>query len=191
MDLLHAARPRGVVRVGLALVQEHPLDHAVLLRLARGLHQAPVGAHPVFLGHVDEPAARRVGGLHREIILAGVLVPEFQLRTRYGHVDHAHTVLLRQFLDHLAAEKVHWPHAVGFTADGRHGRVPVVPHPLKAGHVHRRHELEARVVEVLVLLGRAGARFHVGLAEAQIDEEIGIGFLGRGGYAQEKGRQGR
>ncbi len=194
VDLLHAARPRGVVRVGLALVQEHPLDHAVLLRLAGGFHQAPVGAHPVLLGHVDEPAARRVGGLHREVFLAGVLVPEFKLRTRDGHVDHAHAVLLRQLLDHLAAEKVHRAHVGALPADGRHGRVPVVPHPLIAGHVHRRHELETRIIEVLVLLGRAGGRLHVGLAEAQVDEEIGVGFLrfcrDAGKHRQEKRGQG-
>ena len=79
VDLLDAAGPFGVIRVGFALVQQHSLDDAVFLRFARGLHQALVRAHPILLGHVHEPASRRVGGFHCQIFLAGVLVPEFKL----------------------------------------------------------------------------------------------------------------
>ena len=178
MDLLHAARPRRIVRVGFTLVQEHAFDDTVFLRFACGLHQALVGVHTIFLRHVHEPAAGRVRGLHRQIIRAGILVPKLEFRTRHGHIDHAHAITLRQHLDHLAAEEIHRAHVIILPANGRDGRVPVVPLTAIARHIHGGHELEARIVEVLVLFGRTGARLHVGLAEAKVDEEIMVGRLG-------------
>ena len=60
--------------------------------------------------------------------------------------------------------------------------------PSVAGHVDRRHELETRVVEALVLRRRPGPGLHVGLSEAEVDVEIGIGFLGKGPQAQQQSR---
>ena len=63
--------------------------------------------------------------------------------------------------------------------------------PPVTGHVDRRHELEARVVEAFVLRGRPGAGLHIGLAEAEVDVEIGIGPLCEGLQSQGQGRQGQ
>ena len=190
MDLLHAPRPGGVVRVGLALVQQHALDHAVLLGDARHVQQALVGAHPIRFRDIHEPAARRIGGFRRQVFLAGVLVPEFQLGTRYGHVNYAHADLIRQVLNHLASEEIDRAHVAAFAADGRDRRVPLAHFAAVTGHVHRRHELEAGVVEALVLGCGPRAGFHVGLAEAEIDVEIRVGRLCQGRQAHRQGRQG-
>ena len=183
MDLLHAARPGGIVRIGLALVQEHSLDHAVLLGDARDFQQAVVGAAAVLRDDGLHPVAFSV-----DVLLVRILVPELQLGARDGHVDDAHADVRRQVLDHLAAEEIDRTQVVAFPADGRRGRVPMALLPSVAGHVDRRHELEARVVEALVLRRRPGPGLHVGLSEAEVDVEIGVGPLGKGLQAQQQSR---
>ena len=171
-------------------MQQHAFDYAVLLGDARHVQQALVGAHPVGFRNIDEPAARRIGGLRRKVFRAGVLVPEFQLGARHGDVDHTHTDLLRQVLDHFAAEEIDRAHVVAFAADGRDRGVPLAHFTAVAGHVHRRHELEAGIVEALVLRGRPRTGLHVGLAETEVNVEIRVGRLCQGRQAHRKGRQG-
>ena len=183
MDLLHTARPGGIVRVGLTLVQEHSLDHAVLLGDARDFQQAVVGAAPVLRDDGLHPVTLTVN-----VFLVRILVPELQLGARDGHVDDAHADVRRQVFDHLAAEEIDRTQVVAFPADGRRSRVPMALLPSVAGHVDRRHELETRIVEALVLRRRPGAGLHVGLSEAEIDVEIGVGFLRKGLQAGHEGR---
>ena len=165
VDLLHPAGPFRIIGVGLSLVHQHSLDDAVFLRFACGLHQPLVRVHPIKLGHVHKPAARRVGGFHGQILFTCVLVPELQFGAGDGDVDHTYLVLLRQDLDHLAAEEIDGTHIVGLPANGRDSRVPVVALALEARHIHGRHELETGVVEAFVLFGGTRSGLHVGLAE--------------------------
>ena len=141
-------------------------------------------------------AVLRDDGLHPvafavDILFIRILVPEFQLGACDGYVDDAYPDVLRQVFDHLATEEIDRAQVVAFPADGWRGRVPMALLPSIAGHVDRRHELEARVVEALVLRRRPGAGLHVGLSETEIDVEIGVGPLGVGLQAQRQGDQDR
>ena len=60
---------------------QHTLDYAAFLSNLSHINYALVAVHVILLGHVHQPCAALIGSLHCKVLLAGILVPEFQFGT--------------------------------------------------------------------------------------------------------------
>ena len=150
-------------------MHKYSLDNSVLLGNLCNFHEPFVRIAAVLADYGLHPVAFVVN-----VLLVVVLVPKFDFGTGYGHVDYTYPVLLRQVFYHLASEEVHRTHIVALAADRRDGGVPMSLLPSELGHIHRRHELEARIVEILVLFRRRGSGFHIGLPNAEVYEKVRV-----------------
>ena len=177
MYLFESGAPLVIIGVGFSLMYQHTLYDTTLLSNLSHIDYALIAVHVILLGHVYQPVAAGVGGLHCKVFLAGILVPQFQLGAGYRDVDYAYAVLLREFLNHLAAKEIHRAHVVALTADRGRCGIPFTLYAVVTRHIHGRYELEPWVIPILVLIGRCCAGLHVGLAKAEVDKEIGIRLL--------------
>ena len=174
MYLLESCAPLVIVGVGFTLMYQHTLYDTALLSDLGHIDNALIAVHIILLGHIHKPVAAGIGGLHCKVLLAGILVPEFQLGAGYRDVDYTYTVLLGELLNHLAAKEIDRTHVVALTADRGCCGIPFTFYAVVTRHIHGRYKLETGIVPILVLIGRSGSGLHVGLAKAQVNEEIGI-----------------
>ena len=172
IDIPDSFRPERIFRVGLALMHEDTLDHTVLLGDLRHVHEPLVRIAAVLLDDGLHPVALVV-----DVLLVVVLVPKLDLGTGHRNIDDTDLDVFWKDFDHLATEEVYRTEVVSFAADRWNSGIPLAHLAVKLRHVHGCDEAEARVVEVLVLLCRPCARFHVGLTDAQIDVEVRIRLL--------------
>ena len=172
VDSLDLAGPFLVAGIRLALVQQHALDHARLLGDFAHVDEPLIRVVAVRRGHAFEP----VGGVVEVLLLGvGALLVELDARAGDADVDHADAVIFGQHLDHPAAEEVDRAHPVVLAVERRISRIPVSLLALEARHVDGGEHAEALGVAVLKVVERPGPGLHVRLAEAQVNEEFGVG----------------
>ncbi len=156
-------------------MHEDALYDTVLLGKLCHLHKTLIRIAAILADDVLHPVALVV-----DILLIVVLVPKLDLSSRNRNIDYAHTIVGRKNLNHFSTEEIHRAEVVAFTTDRRHGSVPFPHLTPEVGHVDGCHELETRIVEILVLLGRCGTGFHVGLTDTEVDVKFGVGLTLRG-----------
>ncbi len=185
IDALELHRPVLLAGVGLALVHQDALDHAVLLRLFGERDQAAVGIVVIGGEHPLHPS----GGAVLHVIVDAVRQEGLDVAAADGDVDDAHLDIVRKVLHQRPAEVVGGREAGAGTAERRDGGVPLALLAPHLGEIDGRHHLEAVAHALEVLRLNAGVALHVGLSEAEVDVEIGVLRPAGDGRQQQEGYQ--
>ena len=130
----------------------------------------------MFSGEYRPPFIGVVG----EFLLAFVLVEHLDGAASHGYGDDTDLDVLGQCGDHGAAEVVAHAEFPDGADDRAVGDVLVAEHAGGAGEIGGGEHPEAAVHAFVAGLP-LGIALHVGLSEAEVDVEVGVGFLGAGG----------
>ena len=170
IHLLHAAGPVLHLVIGLALMEEEPLDDALLLCNLAHLHDALVNVAAVFVQILDPPGIALVLGILHVGRIA-VLVEQVYALPANRDVRHRNLDAVGEIRHHGAPEDIGNAHLRGAMAHRGRRRVELAH--LLVRMVRRAQHEEARVLH-LVLVGNGRLARHVGLPVGQIDMEIRV-----------------
>ena len=151
-------------------MDEHTLDHTVLLGQFRKLHKPRIWIIVIGLKHALHPSRSTVC----DIISDAVRKECLDMASSDSDIDDSHPDIFRKSLGQCPSEIVSRSKSCVLTAERRHSRVPL---PLDASPfliVDRCHHHETVAHPFKILLLDTGVSFHIRLAEAQIDMEIRI-----------------
>ena len=184
VDAFDLGGPFLVTGVGFALVEEDTLDDAVLLGKLAHIDKVLVGIVVVLAADVfDERFGLRKGG---EVILVSLFLEEFDTSPGDGNVYDADADVLGEVGFEGAAEVISGADAGVLAAEGGVGGIPLPFFALQARGIDSLEDLEAIICADAVLRLNSRVAFHVGLAEAKIDVEVGIGLVGGEGFGAAK-----
>ena len=167
VHLLHHAGPLGVAGVRLALVHEHTLDHALLLRLFGQRHEAFIRIVVIGGEHRFHPSRRPF-----YIGLDAVVEESLYMDASDSHGDDAHAHILGQVFCQCSSEVVDRRESGVLTAERRQGLVPLAHFPAALRIVDGSHHLEPVVQALQVLRFGSCRSLHVRLSEAEEDVEV-------------------
>ncbi len=180
IHLLHHTCPLRVARIGLALVHQYALDHAVLLCFFCQSHQALIGVVVVSLEYALHPLRRRL-----RIALDAVGQESLDVDAADSHVDYADFDILGQRADERSSEPVGRRQSRIGAAQRSRCLAPLSHLSSLLGEVDGGHQQEPRSRALHVLGLRPCSPFHIRLAEAQEDIEIRVRFLGAGHHCRQ------
>ena len=167
IDLLDLVRPIAIALVSFTLVEDDALDDAVFLGLLRHIYQTLVRVIAIILDDILEPA-----GLGRHIALVKRRIERHDAAARNGHDHDTDPDLRVELFDQRASEVIRRAEAPMLVRQRGNRVIPRSEFP-SVEVVDCREHLEARI-DRLVLAFDSALALHIGLAEGEIDVEVGI-----------------